>query len=1246
MIFTVRLIGSLIKLFIYLCIVLIAAGAALFWFDTGSWLVLPLAQRAGNFFLAPMRLELADVKGSIHNGYSLEGLKLISGDEELLSLNHASVSPDWDLVLKGGEGIPYVKNLTLQGVSSDLEKVLAVVAHFTPPGTEKKTPTTKETSPLTINPFSLSVRDVNFGTEYANLSLDALTLDESGNVLIDTKIISQDNVFPLRTNAKITLTPIEIISSDWDIGQNGTGKISGTVDPLKASIYLTALSLDELLKFAPPMDIKASGRIDGRVFLDTADDAITASGVLSMPRANVMDIPLNFRLPFRWNGKNFAELDNASLNTKAASLRLNASADINSMSIKAQGTAQNVSLAEIGRMFAPDAGLKGEGGYLAFDVDTVASGDILGRTNADINAKLPEVEAAGIRIVRDLAAHVKLTPGTAPKIALDGQVFGGKLFARGEAPQDRNGNIKPQAVVSVVNLDLNTVAQAVPAARSARPSGKVTATARISDTLNVDGKITSDRISASGVTVNGLNANLNYDNAKSTAGGRITAGKVSSNGVTLSNLLADLGYNIRKNTADLQAFRANLGRGTITASGNVNLKDNTFSAEADAREIDTRAIPQLRDLSGRYRLSATASGKYTDLNSINATANFAGQNMAYAGTPIGSVLLPVTYANNRVNIPRAALNLPGGTVNLWGNADIKNTANPVLNLGVSTAGINIADVTRAYGLETPELPVSGMVRGNLNVKGPLRTANVNANLYAEGVKAGEIVNMPGAVLEFDGDMRKINVQRLDATINNAYLQGFGYMNIDQDNLMKSDYDVSLRLRRLNLKQLLNSLNVKLPLSGIIYVYTNLKGTIEQPGLDAKISTIEYNNEINFDEINVKVRAPEANHFLVNTSATIDTFRPEIDIDAKNNGGIWQYQVDARPIDVGTIMESRLVNLPGMVKGLATVSVRGNTMPNTPIRITAAANELNVIDKVKIQNLSLPVTYHQINNTITMKDGKATVSDGQITAGMNVDLNHSVWSGDVSVKHLNFGKLADPFMPMGQLVGKADLSAFMNGDFGVMPLSFANGKFSTTPGYLHKIDILDTVTPNGRIGFEEISGSFFWDGSDLVLNPGTGARAGYNEPLYRYFNISGPTGIMGKGLDLKCEGRFDLKILDQLLGAMKGVFQYMTGGLTQSVLREAASRILGVKRRDYQNVSFTLYDSWTSLQLLDLKITKSIEDIIPINILNQDEEKQKEEAQFKMSLKFPTGPGDKSIEEESTEDQLKQQFIDNLFNIGL
>ena len=231
--FTVRVIGSIIKYFIYLCIVLIAVSAALFWFDTGSWLVRPLAQRAGSYFLAPMTLNIDSINGSVRQGYTLEGLTLKSGDKTLFTLDYASVSPDWDLVLSGMDGLPFIKAIDVHGVSSDLDNVMAIANHFASP--EDTSPEDEDTSgsesdsPLRINPFSLSVRDVNFSTPYANLSLDGITLNPSGIFALNAEIFSRDKTLPLKADARLNFEPLEIFSSDLRIGKKGTGKIVGTL---------------------------------------------------------------------------------------------------------------------------------------------------------------------------------------------------------------------------------------------------------------------------------------------------------------------------------------------------------------------------------------------------------------------------------------------------------------------------------------------------------------------------------------------------------------------------------------------------------------------------------------------------------------------------------------------------------------------------------------------------------------------------------------------------------------------------------------------------------------------------------------------------------------------------------------------------------------------------------------------------------------------------------------------------------
>ena len=614
---------------------------------------------------------------------------------------------------------------------------------------------------------------------------------------------------------------------------------------------------------------------------------------------------------------------------------------------------------------------------------------------------------------------------------------------------------------------------------------------------------------------------------------------------------------------------------------------------------------------------------------------------------IGDLEVPVNFSNNILNIANSKISLPGGNVNFKGKVNLTNTSNPNLDISASTPGINISRLLSAFKLQNKEMPVSGHVRGNVNVKGNLNNASVNANIRAENVKAGNLVSIPNALADVQGNMNKINLKRLEAKVNDANINGNGQLTINKRNFNNSDLNFKMNVKNLELKPVLTAAMGSAPVTGNLNGNVNVNGTIAKPNLNLKLNSPIYANKMKIEDIAVTLKSPAQNQYAINAGARIDEFKVNADVDLKQQKNLWLYNVKTKPLDIDKAIKTQMPDMSGIAKGNLTVNVNGSTAANSPINIKVNSKELKVIDKIKIQDINIPVVFLPSKNKIEIKNGKATLNNGAINSKVDVDLNKSTWQSNVTVRHLDFGKLAQPFLPEGELIGSVDVDVNAKGNFGVMPTNFANGKFHTGSGYVHKMKIIDSVTPTKKISFEKISGSFYWNGRDLFLNPGTQATAGANEPLYRYFAINGSMGIPGKGLRLLCDGRFDLKILDRLLGAMKGIFQYVTGGLTGNALRDAAGRVLGIKKRDFQNVTFTLANSWTELRLLNLKITKSLEEFLPINVLNkEDEEKQRSDTQFKMHLSIPVGPGNESVEDVSTSDQFKEQLIDNLFNFGL
>jgi hypothetical protein len=280
----------------------------------------------------------------------------------------------------------------------------------------------------------------------------------------------------------------------------------------------------------------------------------------------------------------------------------------------------------------------------------------------------------------------------------------------------------------------------------------------------------------------------------------------------------------------------------------------------------------------------------------------------------------------------------------------------------------------------------------------------------------------------------------------------------------------------------------------------------------------------------------------------------------------------------------------------------------------------------------------------IRNGTGLAYGGKIDLEADVNMPDQKWTATTKVRGLDVGKAAEPFMKQGALVGSADVNVRLNGDYGALMMVFANGDFQSSEGYIHKFDVLNKIAENGRISFKEVRGSFFWDGKDLWLNLGTQATAKARDPLYRYFAVNGPLGVMGKGLALNCKGRFDIHVLDMLLGALRSAFQLMTGSLSggDQLLRQAVGKLVGFTERDFQDVTFQLKGSWQELQLLDLKIDKSLEGFLPPKILSETGEQGKEnQKKIQFNITIPTGHG--ASDEEDAEDQFKKQLIDNLFN---
>jgi hypothetical protein len=370
-------------------------------------------------------------------------------------------------------------------------------------------------------------------------------------------------------------------------------------------------------------------------------------------------------------------------------------------------------------------------------------------------------------------------------------------------------------------------------------------------------------------------------------------------------------------------------------------------------------------------------------------------------------------------------------------------------------------------------------------------------------------------------------------------------------------------------------------------------------------------------------------------------------------GAWRYTAETDFLDVDQLVSAKMPSMKGQLRGRVRAALEGHLVPPSGGGDSEAKSRgprpgdillrLPVLEAgaARFSDLYMPI---RVLGDRVIVGGTGRLFGGLVSVSADVFLPERSWNAAVGITGLDIGRAAAPFLPQGEIVGSADVNANLRGNYGALMTLFADGDFRSGEGFIHKVDAFDILTESGQVSFEEIRGSFFWDGVDLRLNPGTQATAKRGDPLYRYISVTGPLGIPGNGLDLDFKGRFNITALDSVLGALKGAFQLMTGNLTGAgggqILRSALGKLMGLPaERDFQEASFQLKGSWKELQLLNLKIDKSLEGWLPVT--TPPEERKASDKKIRFNLQIPVGPG--GSDDDDPGDQMKRQFLDNLLN---
>ncbi|GHV44053.1 hypothetical protein FACS1894204_00460 [Synergistales bacterium] len=1175
---------SIVFILFALCAVFIPLGVV----------VEPLVRRFGDDIIPGLRV--GGVEGSLYSGIALSGVELVSGDESLLEADRLYIHPAWGELLGGNL---WLSDLELVGVKADFEKLSLLASRYGKSDSDNP-------SSVTLRPIHARLRDITVKTPLFSVSVAEGLLDKSGAVHLTADL----DDLPIRLDGTVSFSPLAILSSDIKIGA-GTATLSGRLaPPFDINGSLNSIKPAEILSLLP-------------AFSESKDPQILA--VLSSLKKDS-----HIGAAIRVSGD--AAFADAYIKALGANISVKASADLDARSdefVQVRGEAANLSAEKISGLLALNVPVTGTDGRVDFRVSLARDMEVSGK----IFLRMPRINVAGIDVVKALRLSIERD---ANGVSVDGtgELFGAKLATAGSFTD---------ITLTAKGLDTALMGRALPALKSMSPSGDIDLIFHIK----------------------------NHIKGHPTVNAVMKSNALMISGVRLDNISAAAAY--LDGGVRLDGFSALLGKTPIKAFGSLTIDGRDFLAsriklDGSIRGLNTATAPMLRDIKDQFSgfVDATLSTSGSLTNPEVAFTLTSDKNKT-AGMPLQKIQLSARYANKRVDIPETAIALPGGELKFRAGIDLgKPSAGPELDM-TGSLKLDLAVFTKTAA---PDLDAEGNIEADLKISGPA-SAPVFSGIVRSAKMSVEDFDAADLVLDFSGVSNNINVRRLSARIVDGVIEGDGSISLER----RGKLNVNLVSRGVEVRELAAKFGVDSMTGGFLDGTLSFQGTPWRPELLIKITSPLTIKETLVDTLEAKLISPERGKYELEAKAQLGKLPLSIKGQMKREESKWVYEAETGMLDIDQLITSKMPSMNGRFTGQMKARLFGD-MPRTrrrrdrqaanapnarradqpasataavsapvaaassPIHILLSSPKLSVYG-TEISAISLPMS---VLGDRVSADGSARFAGGEVKLSADVKTAERGWKANIQIAGFSLGAAADNFLAGGAIVGSADANISAKGDYGAMMMTFANGDFKSTEGYIHKFKPLNAVVKGGKIPFQEIRGTFFWDGRDVRLNPGTQATAKLGDPLYRYMSVEGPLGIPGKGIGLNFRGRFDVHLLDDVLKAISGLFQATSGSVigADQLARQAVSKLVGYKEHDFQDVKFQLRGTWDNLQLLNLQIDKSLEGYLPLNRLNKEEEEQKKsDKQFHLKIDIPVGPG--SGEDGEVENQFKKQMIDNIFN---
>ncbi|HOJ82791.1 MAG TPA: hypothetical protein PLR17_06845 [Acetomicrobium flavidum] len=780
-------------LLIALAAVIAIVALAVAGVNMGTGIVKEMAPKAAKDALG-IDLTLKAVSGNPIKGYSLKGIVLSKGSEEILSIDQVGARPSLTSLIKGKV---YLASLTLNGAHFDFDKTLELAKSFKPSGAGEGLPL-----------GSIFIKSSEIKGPFGTIDLKDVEITPHLNV-IKAKLDASYNGLSAKGNAALSIIDgVKIEELNLKIAE-GEISLSGPVGP-ELGVEGTIKNLDiERIKdiWAPLKDQKLAGKLGGHIKLTGKIPDIRGTGDITFNDGMLVGIPVK-RASANWKYEgesiSFSDISADVLNgTVSGGLAMSLRNLPPHLNLNLQ--AKEINLDTIAKSYPQVSGM------LSGTLDSVAT-NLSGMPmtlsgSASLTASNLTVKGQPLK---DVKATLQIKEGKRININASSRWNDAPIKAVGYV--DLPGGPSVDLTLSWQRASIERIKALLPALKQlpikGYPSGEIALRGSLKDMslLAISGKVWSDSLTVAKEEIKSPVANfrfkgneLNIDAFSASWRKASIKGKGVISGLPKAATLNVEGNVHGLNVSDLDQFVPQLSQYNIsgvissqwTLKGPLNSPELSLDFNSDRLSLSGITV---KGITGSTSLKPLAKPIAGISASIRASS---------LGTPSFALLqdlsVSIDASADKINIGQAKGNLLGGELQASGQVTMPAGKSPQITLTATANKIKLSHV-KDLGFA---FPLEGMADVKANITGSIPDLLISAEASSpELTIAGFVLSNVAATVE--GSQKALQIKSLTAKAGGGSLTASGSVNYDKAVNLKLD----LTGNGLDLKELSKKIDEK------------------------------------------------------------------------------------------------------------------------------------------------------------------------------------------------------------------------------------------------------------------------------------------------------------------------------------------------------------------------------------------------------------------------------------------------------